>query len=132
MLVGESCASFLFEQEGLAGLEGEGGQACRRAGFQRPGAEAGEIKAQVMVVPGNFDGHGAAVPARQRAPARQALVGALKPLNRQHRPVLDHDGLANFEAGDFFGDAKAKRRCRPAGLRIIWARAGSRCRASGV
>jgi hypothetical protein len=50
-------ASFLFEQERFPGLEGEQGNTGGGAVFQRLRPEAGDIEAQMVIFPRDFDGN---------------------------------------------------------------------------
>ena len=56
-----------------------------------------------------FNGHRPAVLARQLPAAGQAFVGPFESFHGEHCPVFDDDRLANFQAGYFLGDSKAKR-----------------------
>src|ERR1035437_1843591 len=108
MLARELGASVLFEEERLAGLEGERGNSRPGAGLQRLRAEAGDIEAEVVLFLGDLHGHGATSLAGQLAAPGQAFVGAFKAFDRQDGAVLHQDGLPDFQAGDLFRDAETK------------------------
>src|SRR3974390_1611675 len=108
MLPGEAFASFLFQQQGLAGLEGQRGDSSRGADFERLGAKAGYVEAEIMLVSSHFDSNGTAARPRQLASAGEALVSAFKGLHCQNGPVFNHDGLTDLKAGDLLGEAKAE------------------------
>src|ERR1039457_1121881 len=91
MLARELCASFLFQQEGFAGLKGERGNSRRGAGLKRLRAEAGNVKTQVVLFLGDFNGNGAAAWPGQRAATGEAWIGAFKGLNGQHGALFDQD-----------------------------------------
>ena len=50
----------------------------------------------------------APLPSRKFAAAAQALIGAFKSLHGQDGAFLDDDRLADFQPGNFLGDAKAE------------------------
>ena len=105
-------ASFPFEQQGPAGLQGEHGNSGGGANLHRAGADAGNVEPHVVVQFGHFDGDRAAILAGQFAAAREAFVRALKPFHRQHRAVFHDDGLADFQTRNFLRDAKTKLHVR--------------------
>src|ERR1043166_1588055 len=97
IFLGQEGASFLFEEDGFAGLEGEDGNAGSSTGFQRLGTEAGDIETQVVFFPGDLDSDCAAVLAGQAAAAGQALICAIKCFDCQNGAVFDDNSLADFE-----------------------------------
>ncbi len=108
VFAGETFDFGLLEDEGAAGFEGEGGEAGLGAGFERARADAGEVETQVVIFLGDFHGDRAAVFAGQFAAALEAAVGALETFDREDGAVFDDDELADFEAGNFAGDAEAE------------------------
>src|ERR1039457_6679493 len=120
MLARELGASFLFQQEGFAGLKGERGNSRRGAGLKRLRAEAGNVKTQVVLFLGDFNGNGAAAWPGQRAATGEAWIGAFKGLNGQHGALFDQDRLADFQARNLFGDAETKVHIRLLRRRQLW------------
>src|ERR1035437_87691 len=120
MLARELCASFLFQQEGFAGLKGERGDSRRGAGLKGLRAEAGNVKTQVVVFLGHFNGNGAAARPGQRTATGEAWIGAFKGLNGQHGALFDQDRLADFQARNLFGDAETKVHIRLLRRRQLW------------
>src|ERR1035438_861107 len=108
VLKGQLFESILFEQQRFGGLEGEDGNARRGADFQCLRSETRDVEAEIVLLPGNFNGHGAAVRTGQLAAARQASVGSFKGFHRQHGAALDEDGLAYFKARNLLCHAKAE------------------------
>ncbi len=97
-----------IEEEGAFGFDGEGVDAGCGTGFEGAGADARDIEAHVVVVAGDLDGEGSAVWAGQFAASGQAAVGAFEAFDGEDGALFDDDGLADFEAGDFLGDAEAE------------------------
>ena len=61
-----------------------------------------------MVLAGDFHGHGTALLAGKLTASGQTTIGPFKSFRGENRAVLDDNGLADVQAGDFFGDAKAE------------------------
>ena len=71
-------------------------------------AEAGDIKAQIVVFFGDFDGNRAAVFTGKFAAAGEAFIGPFKSFHGEYSAIFNDDSLSDLEAGSFFGNTKAK------------------------
>ena len=109
MAASEVCDFFLIQNECLAGFQGKDVYAGTGTGLHGLQSDAGDIETHVVFFFGHFDGHGAAGFSRKFATARKAFIAAFQSLDGQDGAVLDDDELADVEARDFPGDAKAER-----------------------
>ena len=108
VLANELRHRILFQQQRPAGLECQHAHAAGGAHFKRARAHARDVEAKVMLLLRDLHGDRAAVLAGEFTAAGEGPVRAFKPLDREHGAALDHDGLADFEAGNLLGDAEAE------------------------
>jgi hypothetical protein len=109
VLFGEFLALVAFEEQRFAGFEGEDGNSGGGAGLEGFRADARDVEAHVVVLLGYFHGHRAAVFAGEFAAAREAFVRAFKSFHGEHGAVFNHGQLADFQPGNFLGNAETKR-----------------------
>ena len=108
IFVGQDFASFLFQEEGFAGLKSKRGNSHPGASFKGLGPNARNIEPPIVVFLGDFDRHGSAALPSQLATARERPVGALKRLYREHGAFFDHHGLPDLKPGNFLGYTEAE------------------------
>src|ERR1043165_4971382 len=75
---GNLFASFLFEQKGFSGFEGEDGNPSARAGFESLGSKARNIEAQIVIFTGDFHRDRATTLSGELAATGEAFVCSFK------------------------------------------------------
>ena len=108
VFAGEAFDFGLFEDKRAAGFEGEDGDAGLSAGFEGAGADARDVESHIVFFFRDFHGDRAAVFAGEFAAALEAAVGTLESLDGEDGAIFDDDELADFEAGNFAGNAEAE------------------------
>src|SRR5262249_25097141 len=93
--------------------ESKNGNTRGGANLERLRPETGNVKPQIVVLPGHLDGNRAAFLAGQLAAAAEALVGALKCLDSEYGAAFDEDSLTDLQARSGCCDAKAELNVSP-------------------
>ena len=101
-------AAFGLKQERAASLKGQYRNTRRDASLKCLRTKARDIKPQVMVFPGHFDGDSATSRFGHLAAPSKTSIGALEGLDRERGSFFDHDHLAHLEARHFLREPKSK------------------------
>lgn len=94
------------EEEDAARLGDEAAETGGGGDLEGLLADDRDVEAEVLVGLGDFDDEAAA--ATERAAALDRFVGAFEGFDGEDGAVFHDDGLADVEAGRFFGDAEAE------------------------